>query len=304
MIDKQPKKLIAAIQLIVTMLLVALVTVLAKKTLVDVDSFTFVWLQMLFGIITILIYTFIIKKERLPSLNINYKAWLIILMIGICNFTLVKTLFILSLDILPATTHAYIINFVGIVTMLLSTIFLREVPTKIQLLGALVAMCGIQVYFYIWPGEQINLGLIYAGSAVIFLALTNIFMRLLHLKFPEQLSPNIISTFAIVFGGVPLVSYGLFQSTESIAAISFNNWLVIFFNGMFSIALTTSIFNLVIKQLRAYEASILASTGLIFTAILSIPILDELLKIHQILGCVLLFVGILLVQNHQYKSNR
>lgn len=287
-------KTTAIIQLVITMFLVALVTVLAKKSLTQVDSYDFIWLQMLFAVTSIVIYTFVVKKESVP-VKIPWQAWLIVVAIGFCNFSLVRTLFILALETMPVTTHAYIINFVGIVTMLLSAILLREKPGGMQLIGALVAIGGIQIYFQIVPsGEQFK-GLALLIAAVIFLALTNILMRLLHLKFPLMISHNIVSAVAIVSGGLPLILYGL-QYWQRVLNISLENWLVIAGNGIIAMSLTMNVFNLVIKKLRAYEASILASTGLIFTALLSIPILGDSLELTQIVGILLLLGGIMMVQ--------
>ncbi|MET1255579.1 DMT family transporter [Aliikangiella maris] len=290
----------SALQLIITIFFAALVTVLAKQTLAEVDSFTFVWLQMIFGIMTMFGYTFLIKKEKLPK-QLNLSVWTIVFAIGICNFTLVRTLFIFALDILPATTHAYLINFVGIVTMLLSGLLLKESPSRFQILGAVIALIGVQIYFYLWPSGEAWLGIFYAGAAVFFLALTNIFIRLLHLKHPQQLSANIVSTGTVVLGGVPLIIWGL-VSQVSVQQISLTNWLIIILNGIFSIALTMTVFNIVMRHLKAFEASILASSGLVFTAMFSIPLLGEFLSLHQAAGIVMLIIGILLVQ-FNYRQN-
>ncbi len=288
------------IQLVLTMLLVALVTVLAKKSLQKIDALSFVWLQMLFGILAIAIYTFVIRKLRFPR-NIPFKAWLIVVAMGICNFLIVKTLFILALKILPVNTHAYIINFVGIVTMLLSSLLLKEKPTWLQIIGALIAIFGVQVYFQVIPeGNQLT-GLLLLVAAVFFLALTNILMRLLHLVYPEKLSSHIVSCVAVFSGGIPLVLFGL-TDLSPLQQLSSFDWGVIVANGIIAIALTMNVFNLVMKHLRAFEASILASSGLIFTAIFSIILLGDSLTLNQIVGIVLLFVGIIMVQLQDKKK--
>ena len=284
----------AILQLIATMFLVALVTVLAKKSLYEVQAFDFVWLQMVFAGVSICVYTFWFKREKIPT-NIPIQAWLIVILMGICNFTLVRTFFILALEIMPVTTHAYLINFVGIMTMFLSALFLKEKPSFLQVTGALIAIAGIQIYFQILPSGNQAYGVALLVLAVLFLALTNIFMRLLHLKFPNVLSHNIVSSIAVVSGGLPLVLYGV-QHWQRVLNIEASNWLIIAANGVIAMSLTMNVFNIVIKVLRAYEASILASTGLIFTALFSVPILGEVISYSQIAGITLLLVGIIMVQ--------
>lgn len=287
-------------QLVATMFLVALVTVLAKKSLKQVNAIDFVWLQMVFAVLSICLYSFAIKKDVIPR-DVPWRAWLIVIGIGVCNFTLVRTLFILALDIMPVTTHAYIINFVGIVTMLLSAVILKEKPGWKQIVGALIAVVGIQIYFRIVPDGQQIIGLVLLSAAVLFLALTNILIRLLHLNYPQAISHNIVSVVAILSGGLPMIFYGL-QYWQRVIEIDIRNWLIIAANGIIAMSLTMNVFNLVIKRLRAYEASILASTGLVFTALLSIPILNDKVNLFQFLGILLLLIGILMVQLTQKAS--
>ena len=53
----------------------------------------------------------------------------------------------LGLERLPATTHAYLVNFVGLVTMAMSAVALKERPSLLQIVGALVAVLGLRVFF-------------------------------------------------------------------------------------------------------------------------------------------------------------
>jgi drug/metabolite transporter (DMT)-like permease len=299
MLNIPSTKFSASLLLIATMFAVALVTVLAKSTLNQVDSFAFVWLQVLFGFIGI----FLIERIRNNPFKIKQISrahWKIIIAMGICNFTIVKTLFILSLDLLPVNTHAYLINFVGIVTMLLSALVLNEKPTMWQLLGALIALFGVHVYFQVVPSGDALIGIILSILAVVFLAVTNILMRKLHINTSKKPNTGLISLIAITSGGLPLVVAGLFN-LEPLFTISYYNWLVIGLNGLVSIALAMLVFNYVMQFLRAFEASILASSGLVFVAILSVPILGEVIQSNQFVGMLLLVLGIIFVQVFQRK---
>jgi hypothetical protein len=56
-------------------------------------------------------------------------VWTSLIWIGIGNFTIVRVLCMLALDRLLATTHAYLVNFVGIATMLMSIVIVQERPS-------------------------------------------------------------------------------------------------------------------------------------------------------------------------------
>ena len=102
--------------------------------------------------------------------GLGYQAWAYIIAIGVCNFTIVRVLFMLSLERLPATTHAYLVNFVGIVTMLMSIVILQERPSVFQIVGAALAIAGLHVFFRAIPLPSEFIGVIYVAIAVLALA--------------------------------------------------------------------------------------------------------------------------------------
>jgi drug/metabolite transporter (DMT)-like permease len=62
------------------------------------------------------------------------------------------------------------------------------------------------------------------------------------------------------------------------------------------ILIVLTVINYVLRTLRSYEVSILASSGVIYTAILAVPILGERLALHQIVGIAMMLVGLSLAQ--------
>ena len=78
---------------------------------------------------------------------------------------------------LPATTNAYLVNFVGIVTMGTSILILREHPSIVQVVGALVAVLGLRLFFATIPPPSERIGLVHVGVGVLVLAVTNTVAR-------------------------------------------------------------------------------------------------------------------------------
>jgi drug/metabolite transporter (DMT)-like permease len=193
-------------------------------------------------------------------------------------------------------------NFVGIVTMLLSAIMLKEKPFLLQVIGAGVAILGIWLYFYESPSAEQLKGVLWLSFAVLCLALTNICMRLLHLLKGGRLSANQSTSIAILVGGLPIIFYGL--STDlPLSSIAWKDWLIIVSNGLFAVALPIVIFIQVLEYLKAYEASILATTGVIFTALFAIPVLGDYLTQFEILGMLLMMFGLYLVQKEKLQKS-
>ncbi|WP_196138125.1 DMT family transporter [Aliikangiella sp. G2MR2-5] len=289
----------AVLMLLGTLAAVSLVTVLAKNTLKSVDFLSFVWLQMAFASSFMLIIG--LTNKQLGIKNIDLKVMSIIFAIGILNFAIVRGIFIYALDLLPATTHAYVINFVGIVTMFLSTLILREPPNLIQILGAVLALIGVRLYFWELPDGAELRALLWLMGAVICLALTNILMRYLHTINRNKISNHQISTLSILFGSIPLILLGI-ASGNDIEEIKAYDWLIIALNAIVAICIGMIVFNHVLKTLKAFEASILASSGVIFTGIFSALLLEEVISANEATGIVIMIAGIFIVQKFSKSS--
>jgi len=300
----------AALKLLLTMFLVALVLTLAKKALSQVAFFTFIWLQMAFACTGILAYYLFFTRD-LPSSETSRnkigslyhliknkqhrKALLFILGIGVLNYLLIRWLAIFALQYLPVTTHAYLTNYVALVTMFFSAIFVREFPNVKQWLGALIAILGLWSYFKTAPQAKEMIGIIAVAFTVIGLATTNILLRKLHLLTNNPFSHSQIALIAICTGGIPLVITGLLIDLP-IAPMSLENWLVIGFNGLIANAMIMLVFSQVMQHLKAYEASLMAMSAVVFIALLAIPILGQVLSLNQIIGILLMISGIAVVQ--------
>ncbi|MBV1911205.1 MAG: DMT family transporter [Kangiellaceae bacterium] len=285
---------IAVMKLLVTMAAAALVITYAKVALTEVPFYSFIWLQMLVASGVMLFYTLVVKKETLFVRGAT-KALIMVVGIGLLNYLLVRFLFIYSLNLLPVTTHAYLMNFVGIVTMLLSALILKEKPRVVQIVGAGVAILGLWIFFCDQPKDGGLVGLMSVSGAVLCLALTNILLRHLHLIKGNKYSHNQIATISITVGSIPLVAYGL-VSDVPLAPISPKNWMIIFANGLVANAIVMLVFSQVMQHLKAYEASLIAMSALVFTALFAMPILGDYLNAFEVGGMVFMIVGIVIVQ--------
>jgi drug/metabolite transporter (DMT)-like permease len=288
------RRLIAMAQTLTVLLASALVGVLAKHALRDVPPFTFVWLQIAIGGSLLTVYTFQWRGERIPQ-GLGRQVWGYIIVIGVGNFTIVRVLFMLVLDRLPATTHAHLVNFVGVVTMLMSICVLQERPSLCQILGAALAVAGLHVFFRAIPPPSEVIGVLYVAIAVLALAATNTLTRKLANVTRDGLSNTIISTVALWIGGLPVVVAGLLLDWPP-PVVGWTNWSIILLNALVGIAIVLTVFNYILRTLRSYEASILASSGVMYTALLAVPILGERLVLHQIVGIAMMLVGIALAQ--------
>jgi len=91
-------------------------TILTKVSFEKISPGIFVYLSMGIAMVTMMVYTFVIKKERIPTELMNRKVWFYIIQIGFFNFV-TGTLGVYALNFMPATTNTYLTNFIGFITM-------------------------------------------------------------------------------------------------------------------------------------------------------------------------------------------
>lgn len=274
--------------------LASLASVLQKLSLSTVSPITFSWLQILIGGAILSAYTFGWRRERLPS-RMPRALWWHIMAIGVLNFTFVRTLIAFSLERLPATTFSYLVNYTGIITMLLSVVILRERPGRFQILGVVLGLIGLQVYFSELPSADHRIGIIFTALTVFSLALINILTRRLAVLNAGKVSNIVLSTIAVWVGGAPILIWGVCRDgIPDLGGVQ--PWLIIAFNGLVAIALGLTIWLYVMRAMRSYEASVLATTTMIFAALLAMPILGERLDLHEWTGMAIVIAGIILVQ--------
>jgi drug/metabolite transporter (DMT)-like permease len=275
----------------------ALSSVLAKLALTDVPAFTFVWLQIAIGGGLLALYTFGWRRERLPR-GLGAGTWALVAAIGILNFAVVRVAFMLALARVPATTHAYLVNFVGIVTMFMSVVVLGERPFVVQVVGAGLAISGLRVFFPEIPPPTQRTGVLLLAIGILALAATNTLARKLGRAAHNGLSNHLLATLALAVGGLPVVLTGLtIDGLPRVAGL--RDWSIITLNGIVSIAVGPTVWFHVLRTLRSYEASLLATTAVIWTALLALPILGERLALHQIAGIGMMLVGVGLAQVHR-----
>jgi drug/metabolite transporter (DMT)-like permease len=285
---------IAILQTLGILILMSIGTVLSKIALHDVPPFMFTALTLLVGMIAMTIYTFGLRRERLPR-GLGRAVWVYIVAIGVCNFVIGRIAQNIALGRLPATTSVYLTNFIGFITMAMSVFILREAPTIFQLAGAAVAFSGLWVFFDV-PPDSYELG----GMALVFVgitavAYTNNIARKLALLAGERVSTAMISTLALLIGGAITVVVGLIADWPPRAA-GLGSWLFILYNGVVMVALGLTVWNYVLRTLRSYEASILGASTVIWTSLLAVLLLGERLAWNQIAGMGLMVVGLALVQ--------
>ena len=288
------KRMAAILEASVMLILLSFGSVLTKIVLYDIKPFTYTWTTVGIGMIIISLYTFVIRKEKIPR-KMGKQIWWFIIIIGIGNFVLSNILRPFAIQRLPVITSTYLGNFVGFVTMAFSIFMLGEFPSIFQVIGAIVAFLGITIFFNqpMEMGEVV--GIILIVISIIVTAVTNNVTRKMGIVTDNKYSNNILSALAILIGGTAVVLAGLlFDFPPKVPDIQ--SWGIIAFAGAINVALYITVWNNINRVLKSFEASILGASTIIYTTFFAMIILSESLTTNKWLGMGTMVVGLLLVQ--------
>lgn len=295
------KRTIAIIQTLSVLLLMSFGVILMKIVLATIPPLTFAWTSIAVGLFVMVLYTFVIRKERIPK-GLGNQVWWYIIAIGLCNFTISRMTRPIAIERLPVITNSYVGNFIGIITMVMSIFILKEIPSIVQVVGAFIAILGLTIYFDapLQSSELVGILIIIIGITAV--AFTNNIARKLAIVTKDQLSNNIVSTMALVIGGSIAVAIGLiFDFPPPVPDLM--SWGIIIYAGVVNISIGLTVWNHILRVLRSYEASIMGATTIIWTSLLAIIILNERLETNQWIGMGLLLFGLILVQVRKGKFN-
>ncbi|KPU62966.1 hypothetical protein EP1X_06305 [Thermococcus sp. EP1] len=187
----------------------------------------------------------------------------------------------------------FILNLTPIFVAILSVLFLKETPSVIQIVGITLVILGVKIFFtesVLVFNERI--GILITLVSGIGWAVYMILMR----HYLRENHESVISLTAISMGVGALMLLGVTASSGYITMPSLKTWGIILILSIVNTAFAFVLWNHALKYLKAYEQSILQNTMLIQITLLAYAFLGETLTIHKVIGMIIVFCGVLLVQ--------
>ena len=269
--------------------------ILIKIGLRELNPLVFVTYRYALASIVLIILSTMFRYKC--NKNLRSKQ-LLFLLLGFTGYFIAQGLQFFGLYYLPAITVTFILNMSPIFVLVLGMFFLKEKPTIIQLIGVIIVICGVMLFF---SGSLLALNEV---LGVFLTILSGIGWALYMVIFRCCLRDGKIDVFALTtystsFGSLLLL--GTTIMTNNIMIPSTNSLYIILWLSIINTALAFILWNHALRVLRAYDQSILQNTMLIQITLLAYVFLRESITPQKILGIIIIFIGILIVQAlHKY----
>lgn len=267
--------------------------VFIKTGLQDIPPLLFAGMRYAIAATCLILLVLRSPASRAEVRAITPKQWRSLFALGVVIIAVAQGAQFGALERLPAATLSLILNFTTIMVAFMSTFMLREAPTRIQVVGIVIYLIGMFVYFgrvEIDADQQV--GLLIAFVCLAANALGTILMR--GVNRGATLSPLVITATHMGIGAIILLIVGI--GTNGIPYIPPQSLLIIVWLAVVHTALAFTLWNGVLRVLNAIEASLINSLVAVFIAPLAWIFLGEALTTQGVLGLVIAVGGVMLVQ--------
>ncbi|MFQ5830982.1 MAG: DMT family transporter [Candidatus Methylomirabilia bacterium] len=218
--------------------------------------------------------------------------WRRLFLMGLCAYPLSNGALFWGLQYVPATTGAFLFSLLPLPSLLLALVWLREVPTRLQVVGLTVALAGSALFFSpgLSVGDPLALGVISLGVLAfgVFVVLGRALAR------AGQVSTLPLTALPLGFGGGLLLLVAL--PLERAASPSLEGWAAVLWLAVVNTALAYFLYNRCLRTLTVLESNVLLSLSPLGTALLASLLLGERVVALQVIGLVVAILGVLLVQ--------
>ena len=281
-------RLVAVSECVLFTLIAGSTLVLAKIALHYLGPLTLTGLRYLMAFLLLLPFMF--RHSRVTRLS--PQLWFRFFLIGLSFYAVGNGALVWGLRYIPATTASLVLNFIPLLVLVAGIFWLNEIPTRLQVVGVIVAIVGGVLFFS--PGLKAGEPL---GMAIVAIGLVgNAAFGILGREIAREQKADTLTLTAVplALGSGILIPTAL--SIEGLPRFSVTGWGLVVGLAVVNTACAFVLYNHALTVLPAFELSAILNLTPLMTAGWAWLILSERLSLVQIAGMVTVIIGVLVVQ--------
>jgi len=283
------RRLIALGESLLVTLIWSSTFVIVKIGLETLGPLTIAGLRYFLGAVVLL--PFLIKRQSLKT-PISKELWLHLILIGVSAYTIGNGALFWGLKYVPATTGSFLMSLIPLLVLAGGALLLREIPTGWQIFGVFLSLFGSVLFFSSGMGPGEPKGIVIVGIGLIgFLAFSLLGRGIAR---EGKLDTLTLTALPLAIGGI--LSMLLALIVEGIPQFSPKSIIIVLWLAVVNTTLGYLLYNHSLRELTALEINMILNLSPLFTAILSWILLGETLSTIQIIGMVVVIVGVIFVQ--------
>lgn len=241
--------------------------------------------------VAVFIFLIAIGKFRLPTRReLGY-----IFAGSLFNIVLHHYFLASGLTMTTGTNGGLILGIGPILTAILAVIFLREAISIPQLIGLVSGLLGVSLI--VLTGGQ-GLSGASLGDIYVFIAiLSQCFSFIIIKRISGSLDPRLMTAYMLLIGSILLFFTSLIEEPNGLAQMSGHSpslWLLFLASAILATAFGNLIYNFAVGQIGPSKTAIFMNLNPFFSLIGAALFLNEQISFMQILGFLLIIIGVVL----------
>lgn len=246
----------------------------------------------------LLLLPFLLWRARGKAFRLAPPVWLRLFMLGLTAYAIGNGALFWGLKHVPATTASALMSGSPILILFASIFWLKEIPTRRQLLGVVVAIMGSGLFFSpgLAPGEPLGIAIVLLG--VVGFSAFGVLGR--DLARGGEMDTLARTTIPLGFGGLLLLAGAL--GVEGLPRFNPLAWAIVLWLAVVNTAAGYWLYNDALRTVTALQMNVVLNLSPLVTAFLAWLLLGETLHLIQILGMVIVIGGVVLVESSRPRS--
>lgn len=257
----------------------------------EVGAHTSLALRMLFALP---FYLWFFYKSSLWKKNVGLNEYLMVFLTGICGYYLASLFDFLGLLYISAGFERLILFIYPTIVLLISLIFLKKQPAKIQLFALVITYAGIFVSYFselTISGDNTLTGALLIAASAFTYALYILGSE----KYIRKWGINAFTSFAMLCATAAIFIHFLVKSDITALNVPAEVYGLSIIMAVLGTVLPSYLVGKGISLAGATQASLIGTVGPVITIFLAYFILNEPITISRLSGTFLVLAGVLSV---------
>ncbi|MBX2843659.1 MAG: DMT family transporter [Flammeovirgaceae bacterium] len=258
----------------------------------EIDPVSLLLLRMVFALPFYIVIGF---RHRLKNNNITQKDYLWVIAAGFVGYYLASYFDFFGLQYISASYERLILFIYPTLVVILSRIIFKKPITKVQLIAIALTYVGIYVAFMENLGMEDNKNFLLGGFFIFLSALTYASYLMGSGWLIPKFGTQKFTSYAMIVSCICVIIHFAFQNKSDLFGYTWEVYALGLAMALFSTVIPSFMISEAIKRLEASNVSIIASVGPISTIILAAIFLNEEITGFQVVGTIIVILGVILV---------
>jgi drug/metabolite transporter (DMT)-like permease len=262
----------------------------------DIDAISLLALRMVFSLPFFLVSA-TISSSKSTNQKFTGKQWLYVAAIGLLGYYVSSLLDFLGLQYISAGMERLILFIYPTLVLLMSSVAFKTRINKIQWIALFITYAGLLLAF--WSEVDFSATQdenFYVGALFIFLCAITYAMYIVGSgRLIPVVGSSKFNSYAMSFAAVGVLIHFAVVSDKSLFHLSTEVYAYSFLMAILSTVIPSYLVTEGIKRIGSDNAAIVGSIGPVSTIIQAYFLLQEPVFLFQIIGTVLILIGVLLI---------